>query len=94
LDNPDYHLTPTSYLRVNIDIPISYEEANFIRETFDTQYKPRELALIPQKQDETTLDNIQEVKFESVDQIVHTQLSNVESEFYDRKLLLQIYENL
>lgn len=94
LDNPDYHLTPESYLRVNIDIPISYEEANFIRETFDQQYKPRELALIPQKQDDIAIDMTAEVKFESVDQIVHTQLSNVESDFYDPKLLLQIYENL
>lgn len=94
LDNPAYHLTPQSYLRVNIDIPISYEEANFIRETFDQQYNPRELALIPQKQDEVAFENMQEVKFESVDQIVHTQLSAVESEFYDSKLLLQIYENL
>ena len=94
LDNPDYHLTPESYLRVNIDIPISYEEANFIRETFDSQYQPRELALIPQKQDENNLNNIQEIKFESVDQIVHSQLSKVESDFYDSKLLLQIYENL
>ena len=94
LDNPAYHLTPESYLRVNIDIPISYEEANFIRETFDQQYAPRELALIPQKQDEVAYDSTAEVKFESVDQIVHTQLANVESEFYDSKLLLQIYENL
>jgi hypothetical protein len=94
LDNPDYHLKPESYLRVNIDIPISYEEANFIRETFDTQYNPRELALIPQKQDDTIIDNIQEIKFESVDQIVFSQLLNVESEFYDAKLLMKIYENL
>lgn len=94
LDNPDYHLTPESYLRVNIDIPISYEEANFIRETFDQQYNPRELALIPQKQDAETLDHTQEVKFESIDQIVHSQLSKVESDFYDSKLLLQIYQNL
>jgi hypothetical protein len=94
LDSPDTHLTPESYLRVNIDIPISYEEANFIRETFDQQYKPRELALIPQKQDEAVFDNAVEIKFESVDQIVHGQLAAVESEFYDPKLLMQIYENL
>jgi len=94
LDNPEEHITPTSYLRVNIDIPISYEEANFIRETFDQQYKPRELALIPQKQDEVVFDNSIEIKFESVDQIVHGQLAAVDSEFYDSKLLLQIYENL
>lgn len=94
LDNPDYHLTPESYLRVNIDIPISYEEANFIRETFDSQYQPRELALIPQKQDDNNLNNIQEIKFESVDQIVHAQLANVDSNFYDSKILMQIYQTL
>ena len=35
-----------------------------------------------------------EVKFESVDQIVTDQLTNIESEFYDPKLLLKIYQNL
>lgn len=94
LDNPDEHLTPSSYLRINIDIPISYEEANFIRDTFNEQYKVRELALIPQKQDEATFDTSVEVKFESVDQIVHSQLAAVESDFYDNKLLMQIYQDL
>lgn len=94
LDNPDYHLKSESYLRVNIDIPISYEEANFIRETFDSQYQPRELALIPQKQDNFTTDANLNIKFESVDQIVHSQLTNVDSNFYDSKLLMQIYERL
>jgi hypothetical protein len=35
-----------------------------------------------------------EIKFESVDQIVTDQLTNIESEFFDSKLLLQIYQNL
>jgi hypothetical protein len=35
-----------------------------------------------------------EVKFESVDQIVTDQITNIESEFYDSKLLLKIYQNL
>ena len=35
-----------------------------------------------------------EVKFESVDQIVTDQITNIESEFYDNKLLLKIYQNL
>jgi len=29
-----------------------------------------------------------------VDQIVTDQLTNIESEFYDNKLLLKIYQNL
>lgn len=94
LDAPERHLTPETYLRVNIDIPISYEEANFIRETFDQQYQPRELALIPMKEETVSFDPRIEVKFESVDQIVQNQLNAVESDFYDSKLLMQIYENL
>jgi uncharacterized membrane protein len=35
-----------------------------------------------------------DVKFESVDQIVIDQLTNIESEFYDNKLLLKIYQTL
>jgi len=34
------------------------------------------------------------VKFESVDQIVTDQITKIESEFYDPKLLLQIYQTL
>jgi len=35
-----------------------------------------------------------DVHFESVDQIVTDQLTNIESEFYDNALLLQIYQSL
>ena len=35
-----------------------------------------------------------DVTFESVDQIVTDQITNIESEFYDNKLLLKIYQNL
>jgi len=34
------------------------------------------------------------VRFESVDQIVTDQIIKIESEFYDPKLLLQIYQAL
>jgi hypothetical protein len=35
-----------------------------------------------------------ELKFESVDQIIIDQISSIESQFYDPKLLLDIYRNL
>lgn len=91
LDNPEFYLTRTSYIRVTIDIPISYEEANFIRETFDQQYQPRELALITPNQENEVYDSDNNIKFESVDQIVYNKLSNLDSEFYDKKILMEIY---
>ena len=83
------------HVRVQLDIDISYEEATFIKETFSKQYAIREMSLIPVKNQEVAQDLAPgEIKFESVDQIVTQQITAIESEFYDPKLLLQIYQTL
>jgi DNA repair exonuclease SbcCD nuclease subunit len=95
IDNGANILVPNMHVRVELDIDISYEEANFIKETFVKDYKLREMALLPAKNSAVDLDLAPgEIKFESVDQIVTDQLTNIESEFYDNKLLLKIYQNL
>jgi hypothetical protein len=86
---------PKMSVRVNLDIEISYEEANYIKETFIGDYNLREMSLIPNKTAGIGEDLAPgNVTFESVDQIVIDQLTNIDSEFYDSKLLLQIYQNL
>ena len=86
---------PRMHVRVNLDIDISYEEANFVKETFIAQYGLREMSLIPNKSAGVEEDLAPgEIKFESVDQIVTDQITNIESDFYDSKLLLKIYQNL
>lgn len=83
------------YLRVNLDIDISFEEANFIKETFNNDYDVREISLIQDKINlNTTTDDNPDTKFESIDQIVSESLVSVESEQYDKKILLEIYNNL
>jgi hypothetical protein len=95
LDNPEGLLLPRSSVRVHLDIDISYEEANFIKEQLITKHNLREMALIPMKLEQHQLDLAPgEIKFESVDQIIMDQISNIESQFYDQKLLLEIYKNL
>lgn len=92
---PEKHLMPNSYVRLNLDVDISYEEATFIKENFAETYNLRELSLISRKQDALTDDNSNiNVKFESVDQIVNSQIVNISSDFYDNNLLLDIYRNL
>ncbi len=95
LDSADSILKPKMHVRVNLDIDISYEEANYIKEKFVSDYSLREMALIPNKRGALE-DDAQpgEIRFESVDQIVTDQIINIESEFYDNKLLLEIYKNL
>lgn len=95
LENPEGLLLPDSNVRVHLDIDISYEEANFIREQFIPTHKLREMTLIPMKLDQVSQDLAAgELKFESVDQIILDQINAIESEFYDPKLLLEIYNKL
>jgi DNA repair exonuclease SbcCD nuclease subunit len=95
IDNGANILKPNMHVRVELDIDISYEEANFIKETFIKDYNLREMALIPVKSSAIDIDLAPgEVHFESVDQIVTDQITNIESDFYDNKLLLKIYQNL
>ena len=95
LENPDGYLVKDSHVRVHLDIDISYEEANYIRETLIPKHELREMALIPMKNEQHAMDLAPgELKFESVDQIILDQIKNIESKFYDPKLLLDIYRNL
>jgi DNA repair exonuclease SbcCD nuclease subunit len=95
IDNADLILKPNMHVRVQLDIEISYEEANYIKETFIGKYKLREMALMPNKSMALEEDMAPgDVKFESVDQIVTDQITKIESEFYDPKILLQIYNTL
>ena len=95
LENPEGLLLIDSYVRVHLDIEISYEEANFLRETWIPEHKLREMALIPMKADMNengqTADGL---KFESVDQIIIDQINSIESNNFDKKILLDIYNNL
>ena len=95
LDNPEGLLLPKSSVRVHLDIDISYEEANFIRETLIPKNNIREMSLIPMKLDQHSQDLAPgEVNFESVDQIIVDQIAAIESDFFDPKVLLEIYRNL
>jgi DNA repair exonuclease SbcCD nuclease subunit len=88
-------LQPGMHCRVNLDIDISYEEATFIKETFVDTYKLRELTLIPAKVTDLTEYEIQgNIEFESIDQIVTGQLTNLDNGKFNKNLLLDIYRNL
>lgn len=95
IDQKDIILKSKMHLKVNLDIDISFEEANYIKETFTKDYDIREISLI---QDKLNLDNVADenvdIPFESVDHIVTESLTTVDSNQFDKKLLLEIYNNL
>ena len=96
LTNTDRLLHKGMHVRVNLDVDISYEEATFIKETFVSTYDLREITLIPQKvtSEDINYDITGNIMFESVDTIVTNQLTNIQSEQYNKTLLLDIYRNL
>ena len=94
IDTPDKLLREKMHCRVTIDLPITFEEANFIKEQFMPQYKLRELMLIPEKVEVESAANPIDITFESLDTIVMNQINNIDSDTYDKKLLLDIYKEL
>jgi hypothetical protein len=81
------------HCRVTIDIPITYEEAAFIKDTYVEKHNLREMTLIPQK-DDNEYGTDAELSYESVDHIVQTEIMNIESDTYDKQILMTIYEDL
>ena len=95
IDGKDDIMKSKMYLRVNLDIDITYEEANFIKETYIQEHDIRDISLIQEKNNiETNSDDNPETEFESVDQIVTEQLLSIESDSISSKTLLEIYNNL
>jgi len=94
LEDADNILKPNMYVRVNLDIDISYEESNFIKETFIKKYNLREISLIQTKTNEHENDNAEAISFNSIDKIISEQISAIDSEFYKNNLLMKIYNEL
>ena len=94
IDEQTTFIKPNMYLRVNLDLPITFEEASFIKETFITQYNCREISLIPQKSLEDISTQLDIAQFESVDQIVAGEIAAIDSDNFNNKTLLDIYSEL
>ena len=94
LTNTENLLKSHMHARITIDVDISYEEAAYVKETLVTQYGMRDLSLVPKKDTGEEAQGLADLSFQSVDQIVSDQINSIDSTNYDKKLLLEIYQNL
>ena len=94
LEDPDKYLNAHTYAKVELDVDISYEEANFLRETFFDNYEIRELKLLPKHEENDPDVLIGDIKFETVDQIVTESIQTMESTTFKVDVLTQIYNDL
>jgi len=96
IDDPEKYLKPKTYIRVTLDVDISYEEATHIKQVFTEKYKLREIVLMPQREDEHAEDwSVNDgTIFESVDQIVLKELTAIKSSHISNQKLIDIYNEL
>jgi hypothetical protein len=94
IEDPSKYMDKNTFIRITCDADVSFEEASFLKENWLDEYKLREITLIPAKREEHTQDWSGDVHFESVDQIVLTQLAAIESDVVDRQVLIDIYNSL
>lgn len=93
-EEPEKYLRPKAHIKAIIDVDLSYEEVNFMKETLVEQYQIRELKLVPNVSMEHSEDTELDISFESVDEIVISQIDSIESEEFDTNKLIEIYHNL
>jgi DNA repair exonuclease SbcCD nuclease subunit len=90
----DTLLKPNMHVRVLLDVEISFEESTFIKENYIENFKLRELSLTPVRTEVDGGVNDINLEIQSVDQIVHQQISNINSDNFDTNTLIKIYNNL
>lgn len=95
LNKPQALLKDRMTARVSIDIDISFEEAQFIKDTFVTDYGLRKLELANQsKASINDQDFVEDVIYQTVDQIVIDGLKSVESVGMQADKLIELYKSL
>lgn len=94
LQDPEAYIDDKTYARITVDLDITYEEAHFMKETFEQQLNAREVNLQVAKADEQASIADGDINFESVDTIVISHLNSIESNTIDRQQLVKIYQSI
>lgn len=95
VESPEEFIDEYTHARVEIDLVLNYEDANYIKELLEEIYRPREITLVPGKDDEDhSIDFGGEINFESVDSVVLSHLQSIESVNIHSELLTDIYKSL
>lgn len=94
IDQADTLIKTKMYLRVELDCPINFEEASYLKDLYISQYGCREITLISQRQIEEINSDLDVSLFASVDQIVSEEITNLDTSNFNKTTLLNIYNGL
>ncbi len=103
--NKKTKLYPNARVKCLVDVPISFEESNYLKKTFTEKYSLREFMLdealeteeMQQAISETEVKSVDLSKYDkltSIDELVRQMLSDIESDQIDNQKLIEIYTSL
>ena len=94
LNEPDKMLCSKLTARVSLDLDISFEEAQVVRDEYISRYNMRKIELVHSAKQDLDQEFSGEVNFQSVDQIVVDGLMSVQSDNFQPSRLVEIYRSL
>lgn len=92
LDQPERVLKPRMTLRLSVDLPLQYEEAQELRDGLVAAYGLRRIELNHVRDD--VEPEMNDVEFQTVDQLVLASLHDIESVGLSNQRLTEIYQSL
>lgn len=94
LEDPEKFINSKSYVKLIVDLELTFDEVNFIKDQLSNLFQTREMTLIHQQEESNDEFDDVDIAFESVDNIVLKQLQAVESSSIDNNLICEIYRNI
>lgn len=94
LMSPHTYIDDRTFVKINVDVHMTYEDLNFVKELFENELQALDVTWVHAKVGSDTEFTDDEIEFVSVDQIVLDHLNSIESVTMDRELLTQIYQSI
>jgi len=94
LSDPMLYVDQHTYARITVDVDLTFEETNFIKELLTQELGAREITMVPTKIGEISFDDSAELNFESVDTIVISHIQSIDSNTIDNQELIDIYNRI
>jgi DNA repair exonuclease SbcCD nuclease subunit len=94
LESPDAFMREKTYIRASIDLALTYEENQFLKDLFFKHYNIRKLELTPVGKEISDITYVGTTIGKSVDQSVIDGISNIEVTSMDKTALVKIYQHL
>jgi DNA repair exonuclease SbcCD nuclease subunit len=93
LTDPESLIDKNTWVKINIDVPASYEDIQFVKELLENNLGAKEVQLVTPKIQDDNDDEVN-IDFESVDSIVISHLDSIESNSIDKQKLKKIYQEI